>query len=637
MPPDPVGADALPSVPNDPPSVLNDPARLAALDATGLCAVPDAGVARFTRLVTRLLDVPVSLVSLVDDARQSFPGATGLAEPWATVRGTPLSHSFCKHVVVSGAPLVVSDAARHPVVRANPAITELGVKAYAGMPLVDGDGHTLGSLCAIDHVPRTWTDDDLEVLRDLAAACSSELQLRSAAARADVARAEAELARADAEQARRRAEALQADTADARRRAERAGARLELLGAATQAMTSTLDADAALRRLARVVVPALADWCAVHVFDDTGMRRVALEHSRGVAVPTAPAGASAGPEDPLAAIRRGTHRTVELDAATLRSAGAGASAAATEHLVLASALGGDSALVSALLDRSDEPLGALTLARDADRPWTAADRMVVGELVHRAGTAVASARRYQAQRNAAETLQSSLLTELVQPTGLELAARYRPAMAGVDVGGDWYDAFPVGEGATAVVIGDVMGHDLVAAGQMGQLRNMLRTLAHDRSAPPSEVLSRLDRVADGLGVRAFATCVLAMVAPSGRPDGTWRLRWSNAGHLPPVVLRADGGSEVAGSDDDLMLGIEPGAVRHDRELVLARGDTALLVTDGLVETRSGSLDEGLAQLRLHARRATGGSLEQLCDELIASAGAAGNADDIAVLAVRVPR
>lgn len=621
--------------------VLRDRARLAALAETGLGAVPDAGIERFTRLVTRLLEVPVSLVSLVDDTRQLFPGATGLAEPWDGERQTPLSHSFCQHVVTSGEQLVVTDAPRHPLVCANLAVGELGVVAYAGMPLVDGEGYTLGSLCAIDTAPRTWGEDDLEVLRDLAAACSSELQLRITAVRAETARAEAEAARADAEQARRRAEALQAGTADARHRAERAGARLELLGAATQAMTSTLDADDALRRLARVVVPALADWCAVHVPDGRAARRVALEHDdRAVAAPVGsrPLLSARGSADALAAILRGTHRTIEVDGDALRARRAAGTTTGSEHDALIDELGGDRVLVVALLDRSDEPLGALTLARGADRPWSAADRLVVDELVQRAGMAVDNARLYQAQRRAAETLQSSLLTELVQPEGLELAARYHPAMAGVDVGGDWYDAFPVGEGATAIVIGDVMGHDLVAAGQMGQLRNMLRTLAHDRAAPPSEVLSRLDRVAEGLGVGAFATCVLATVSPSGQPDGTWRLRWSNAGHLPPVLLRADGGSEVAAGDDDLMLGIGPATARHDREVLLAPGDTALLVTDGLVESREASLDDGLAQLRLHAMRAADAPLEQLCDRLIASAGAAaGHVDDIAVVAVRIPR
>src|SRR3954471_5076170 len=150
-----------------------------------LPAASDPAFERFVRLVRRQLGVPVALVSLVDAHEQVFPGAAGLPEPYASTRRTPLSHSFCQHVVAAAAPLVVEDARRHPLVQDNLAIRDLAVVAYAGMPLVDADGMVVGSLCAIHDRPHRWSDDELAVLADLADACSSELQLRTMRDRAD--------------------------------------------------------------------------------------------------------------------------------------------------------------------------------------------------------------------------------------------------------------------------------------------------------------------------------------------------------------------------------------------------------------------------------------------------------------------
>ena len=160
-------------------NAVSDFERLAALQRTALLDSPaEDSFDRLTRLARRLLGVPVALVSLVDDHRQFFKSADGLAEPWASLRETPLSHSFCQHVVTQSAPLIVEDARLDPLVRDNLAVRDLGVIAYAGMPLSLPDGHVLGSFAAIDVVPRKWTDDDLTTLRDLAAAAMTEAELR---------------------------------------------------------------------------------------------------------------------------------------------------------------------------------------------------------------------------------------------------------------------------------------------------------------------------------------------------------------------------------------------------------------------------------------------------------------------------
>ena len=163
-------------------SALTDPDRLAALRETGLLdRDPDPALQRLTRLATRLLGAPVGLVSLVDEDRQYFAGHQGLDEPWASEQQTPLSHSFCKHVVMDGAPLVVGNAPDHPVVAGNPAIEELSVTAYLGTPLTTPDKQVLGSFCVADAEAREWSEDDLELLQELAEAAVTEIELRRTA------------------------------------------------------------------------------------------------------------------------------------------------------------------------------------------------------------------------------------------------------------------------------------------------------------------------------------------------------------------------------------------------------------------------------------------------------------------------
>jgi hypothetical protein len=157
---------------------VDDSARLAAVHATGLLDAPvNPALDRLARLAARILNVPVALVSLVDRDRQVYVGCIGLDEPWATRRETPLSHSLCQHAVESREPLVLSDVREHPRLRENLAVRDLGAIAYAGIPLITDDGHVLGTLCAIDHRSRTWTTDQIDVLRDLAEAVLAEIQV----------------------------------------------------------------------------------------------------------------------------------------------------------------------------------------------------------------------------------------------------------------------------------------------------------------------------------------------------------------------------------------------------------------------------------------------------------------------------
>lgn len=152
-----------------PAAALEAPARMAELNDTRLLDSPlEESFDRLTRLASELLGAPVALVSLVDKDRQFFKSQMGLAEPWASSRETDLPHSFCQWVVSGNEPLIVEDAQAHPVLRSNLAIQDLGVIAYAGVPLRGRAGQPIGSFCAIDSKPRAWSADDVDTLEDLA-------------------------------------------------------------------------------------------------------------------------------------------------------------------------------------------------------------------------------------------------------------------------------------------------------------------------------------------------------------------------------------------------------------------------------------------------------------------------------------
>jgi GAF domain-containing protein len=154
--------------------------RLQAIADTGLVGIKEDPVLhRLTRLAAKTLDTSVALMSLVEEDRQFFASSYGLPEPWASERGTGLLHSFCQHVVVSNQPLLVTDARKHPLVQRNLAIEDLDVIAYIGAPLVDSRDNTLGSLCVIEHEPRQWRSQDVELLHDIAGAVMDRVENRS--------------------------------------------------------------------------------------------------------------------------------------------------------------------------------------------------------------------------------------------------------------------------------------------------------------------------------------------------------------------------------------------------------------------------------------------------------------------------
>ncbi|MGW1564030.1 PP2C family protein-serine/threonine phosphatase [Streptomyces sp. NPDC002144] len=281
--------------------------------------------------------------------------------------------------------------------------------------------------------------------------------------------------------------------------------------------------------------------------------------------------------------------------------------------------------------------GALTLVRtDPAHPFDTDDLDVVSDIGRRVGLVVDNARRYGRQRAVAGAMQRNLLAPLPQPGRLRLAARYQPAPVGSQVGGDWYDAFVLKDGALALVIGDVVGHDLTAAAGMAQLHGILWSLAWDHTEPPGAIVDRLDDAMPAITTVPMATLVLARV--EGHPDtGPWTLRWTSAGHPPPLLLAPDGQAQYLEAGQGLVLGAPPvtGASRPDATLPLPPAATLLLYTDGLIEIPGSDLDTGLGRLRRHALALATAPLDTLCDELLARMPP-GSTDDVALLALRLP-
>ncbi len=414
---------------------------------------------------------------------------------------------------------------------------------------------------------------------------------------------------------------------------------VRLLAAASDLLTGSLDPEDAVRSLTRVVVPRLADWSVVSLRGaDDQLRDVAAWHRDEAMRPITERFARhrlEGREDPvgsLAAFAEGAPFVLEEGVRefayeALRSREA---VAALDELDIAS-------VVVVPLMAEETVIGLITLARGQDRPPMDSGELATAvDLSRRASIALNIARLYGLEREMSEGLQRSLLTEPVQPDHLEVVVRYVPASAAAQVGGDWYDAFMQPDGATVLVVGDVVGHDTAAAAAMGQLRNLLRGVAVSRGESPANVLEQVDHAMETLRLETTATAVVARIEQDLDEigAGVTRLRWSNAGHPPAVILHADGSTQRL-DEHDLLLGVVPETERSERMVTLERGATVLMFTDGLVERRDEDLDTGLSRVEKVADALRDEPLQDLADELLSTLVPGAPDDDIALLAVRL--
>lgn len=236
---------------------------------------------------------------------------------------------------------------------------------------------------------------------------------------------------------------------------------------------------------------------------------------------------------------------------------------------------------------------------------------------------------HQARVELAQALQREMLpSSLPTLPGLEAAAGYAPARHGLDIGGDWYDGFPLPDGALAFAIGDVQGHDVEAAAFMGQIRIAMRAIAATTS-DPGEVMSRTNDLLLSVDSGLFATCTFLRLDPL-----TWELHSARAGHVACVWASVDGASGITEDPGGLPLGIQTGEVYPVTRRTLDTAGALVLLTDGVVEGPSLLIEDGLDRVRRLVGAHAGASAEELADEVLGAAESTGHEDDAAVLVLR---
>ena len=423
--------------------------------------------------------------------------------------------------------------------------------------------------------------------------------------------------------------------------AEAARRRLALVADASTRIGTTLDLDRTVQELADVAVPELADLAAVDLLETVVQgRRCSLGPAEPATLRVLAVRTTEGWDAPTPAETRGHTARYGPDRLVTECVRTGRPVivervgdadlpriAPTPETAGELARAGVHSYLAVPLTARGEVLGALELKRARDpRPFGVDDLLLARELASRAAVQIDNARWYQSARNAALTLQRSLLPGPPPATaGLEVASRYQPAGTTTEVGGDWFDVIPLEDDRTALVVGDVMGSGIDAAATMGRLRTATDTLAPLHLAP-ERLLRHLDRIVSGLD-QAIATCVYAVHDPR-----TGRCRIANAGHLPPVRVRPGRPPELLELPTGAPLGV--GGVEFTTTTVdFAPGDLLVLYTDGLVETRRDPLDARLDAL-LALLDDPSRPLEDTCDLLLRTLHEPDNDDDVAVLIAR---
>ncbi|MGV9558926.1 SpoIIE family protein phosphatase [Streptomyces sp. NPDC003522] len=423
--------------------------------------------------------------------------------------------------------------------------------------------------------------------------------------------------------------------------AEAARRRLALIADASARIGTTLDLERTADELADVAVPELADVAAVDLLDAVvAGRRTSLGPAepaviRALAVRAADAPDALSAADPPGRTARYAPERLVTECvrtgrpvlvARVGDEDLARIARSPEAAAVLARAGVHSYLAVPLIARG-EVLGALDLKRARNPlPFGRDDVLLARELAARAAVQIDNARWYQNARGTALTLQRSLLPSHPPVTGgLEVASRYQPAGATTEVGGDWFDVITLADGGTALVVGDVMGSGIDAAATMGRLRTATTTLA-TLGLDPAVLLEHLDRIASGLD-HFIATCLYVVHDPR-----SGRCRIANAGHLPPARVRDGRPPELLDLPTGAPLGVG-GVAFSSTDVDFGPGDLLVLYTDGLVETRTHSLDERL-ELLLTLLDEPGRPLEELCDLLLRALHHPDNHDDVALLVAR---
>lgn len=597
---------------------VSDRARLAAVADSGMLDTPaEAVFDDLARLAARLLGMPLAFVTFVDADHSYWKASigTGIDDSDIGRRRNPVWESFCQYVVASDGPVVVTDAAADPMTADNPSVDSMGVRAWAGYPVRSPDGHVLGSFCVVDTTPRTFTDADLEVLSALARAASREVALRNSVRRAT-------------------------DLAD---EAERANRRLLRQSTASDLLGASLDADDVLAALAELIIPDLGEWLVVALRADVAgpafgpARRE--DPSRVVVVQVVHAEPDRQP--PLRAVveslsistadGHGVGHVIatgqvqyipDLQAAGLRFARASDD---TVGAALEQA-GVQSALTVPLTSRG-RVLGAMTVAAPSEAEL---ERELIADLGRRAGVAMDNAVTYGTEHALGLELQRSLMpTGSAGAHGVAIASRYLPATVGALAGGDFHQVVRRPDDLV-LLLGDVEGHGMASAAQMGQLRAAAAALILE-GHEPAATLTRLATGATQILEISLATLLVVALDPVTR-----RITLASAGHPPAVIKEPGAPARLSTLRPGPPLGAGPGRIPQD-EQTLPADSVVVLYSDGLVERRGEDLDVGLCRLRDAVDRATEltTDVEEIADHLLHALGCTdGGDDDIALLVVR---
>ncbi|MBV7699436.1 SpoIIE family protein phosphatase [Streptomyces sp. TRM70350] len=423
---------------------------------------------------------------------------------------------------------------------------------------------------------------------------------------------------------------------------------LSFLVEASDLLAGTLDRDQTLALMAQMTVPTLATWCAVYTIADQasepylsyvlhedeelidGIKSLLSKIPPPDPVPTPGARVWSAPAEAAhQAALRTSMRSLGLGEPATLSGGIGTT------LATASAVGGETVVLP--LVARNRVIGMLTLGKPTDEHFRQEILELAEDLSRRAALALDNARLYSERTAISQSLQRSLLPpELPEIEGVEVEVIYRAAGEGNEVGGDFYDLFPIRDGAYGFAIGDVCGTGPNAAAVTGLARHALRLLAREGLSGPA-VLQRLNSAILDEGARSrFLTLLYGEMRP--QEDGSAELKVVCAGHPLPLRLRQDGTVETAAEPQPL-LGVLEDLDLYEQTVTLDPGDVLLCVTDGVTERREGSRmlgDDGLADVLTTCTGLTAGAVAARIMRAVERFASDAPSDDMAILAMRVP-
>ena len=563
-------------------------------------AEPERAIGVLLKDGTEALGADAATAGILDESGENIvlAGAVGYSEEglygW---RRFPLADELPMSVAIRNAEPVFSTSEQDLIERFPPlAGSEVRFAALAVLPIVVDD-EPMGAVAFSFREPRQFTDEERAFMVAIVQQAAYTLGRASLF---------------EAERLRRQ--------------------QLSFLARASELLGESLDADQTLYRLAFLIVPEIADWCAIDLVEPAGeLRRVATAHADPDKVKLVEQLEERYPPDPDAP--RGAPNVIRSREAelypTITEELLVEGAQSDEHLELLRELRMSSAMVLPMLARG-RTLGAITIvAAESGRTYGEEDLVVARDLARRAAMAVDTSVLYQREHETALTLQRALLpAKLPEVKGVRLAARYMPAEAGMEIGGDWYDVIEPSSGCVGLVIGDVAGRGVEAAAVMGRLTMALRAYVAD-GRDPHESVTGLDQL-----MKTLAQAQMATLFHLNLDLTSHTAEFVRAGHPPALLRRTDGEIVELYGQGSPPLGLVEGAEFGSAEVQVPPGSLLLLYTDGLIERRGQDLNESLERLKLALATAPGDPAA-IVNELPAALDAENIPDDIAMLVLRV--